>query len=299
MIRVRARRRKTEAEKVARFSKLSLAVLALVLLVAFLLIAPAYFYWFGGISAGKIYDVDVEERYMQDGAPEPIDGKIVKPIVYADPPRLKDLNSSERKKRFIETILPSILIVKHRREQERALAIAISAKFHPTRAERRFMSELYESYRARNLDDLLLKMQTHPASLAIAQAALESAWGTSRVFLETNNLFGVWSFNADEPRYLAAIRKRGQKVFVRRYLSAYDSIEDYFMVLAIGRAFEGFRQARASVADPSELAGLLEAYSEQRKEYVEKLRYVIKSNNLIRFDDYALDKSYLYLKAAL
>ncbi|MDR2152357.1 MAG: glucosaminidase domain-containing protein [Helicobacteraceae bacterium] len=299
MTRIKSRAQKSKAKNVERFSKLTLAILALAPIAAFLLIAPAYLYWFGGISARKIYEIAIEERYIQEGAPAQIASKFVKPIVYLDAPQLKDLNSSERKKRFIETILPSILIVKHKRDQERLLAIAISNKFHPTRAERRFMSDLYETYRAKDLDELLLRMQTHPPSLAIAQAALESAWGTSNVFMETNNLFGVWSFDADEPRYLATIRKRGQKIYVRRYESMYASIEDYFMVVAIGKAFAEFRVARASNVDPNQLATLLEMYSEQRQEYVQKLQYVIKSNDLTRFDDYAIDKSYLFLKAAL
>ncbi|MDR2639189.1 MAG: glucosaminidase domain-containing protein [Helicobacteraceae bacterium] len=291
---------KTATKNVVRFSKLSKAILALVAIAVFLLIAPAYLYWFGDIASLKTYEVAIEERYFAaGGAPEPIESKSVKPIIYMNAPSLKDLNSSERKKRFIETILPSILIVKHRREQERELAIAIMNKSYPTRSERLFMRNLYETYRAKTAEELLLKLQTHPNSVAIAQAALESAWGTSNVFLETNNLFGVWSFSENEPRYLAVVRKKGVKVYVRRYQSMYESIEDYFRVVAIGRAFEEFRARRAEGMEPLELAALLEMYSEQRKEYVQKLRYVIKSNDLTRFDDYSLEKAYLFLKAAL
>jgi Bax protein len=294
-------RKKSNATKsVRRFSKLSLVILALVAIALFLLIAPAYIYWFGDITSLKTYEAAIEERYFEpNGFPEPIESKLVKPIVYMNQPQLKELSSAERKKRFIETILPSILIVKHRREQERLLALAIMDKLYPTRAERLFMRDLYETYRAKSPDDLLLKMQTHPNSVAIAQAALESAWGTSRVFSQTNNLFGVWSFNANEPRYLAAVRKKGVKVFVKSYGGMYESVEDYFMVLAVGRSFEEFRKKRAEGVEPTKLVALLELYSEQRKEYVEKLRYVIRSNNLTRFDDYSLDKAYLFLKAAL
>ncbi|MDR1451850.1 MAG: glucosaminidase domain-containing protein [Helicobacteraceae bacterium] len=300
MARTESRAARTKAASVDRVSKLSRAVLALVAIAVILQIAPAYIYWFGDISSLKIYEAATEKRYIdQGGAPEPIESKIVKPIAYLNAPQLKDLNSSERKKRFIETILPSILIVKHKREQERLLAIAIAGKFYPTRLERRFMRDLFEGYRVKNIDDLSLKMLTHPNSVAIAQAALESAWGTSNVFLETNNMFGVWSFNINEPRHMIVVRGNKRQIFFRRYDSIYSSIEDYFKVVAIGKAFEGFRKARAESNDSINLVGFLEAYSVQRKEYVRKLRYVIESNDLTRFDDYSLDKESLFLKAAL
>jgi Bax protein len=281
-------------------TRLSRIVLTFVAIALLLLAAPAYLYWFSDVSALKIRDIAIQEAAIDAfGAPKPIDGKQVEPIVYLNAPLLADLNSSERKKRFIETILPSILIVKHRREQDRLLAIAISQKFYPTRLERRFMRELRESYRAKDFDDLLLKLQTHPNSVVIAQAALESAWGTSNVFLQTNNLFGVWSFREDEPRYHAVTRRGGKKIFVRTYESIYASIDDYFRVVAIGKAFENFRKTRLDTNDSIALVALLELYSEQRGEYVDKLRYVIESNDLTRFDDYSIDEAYIFTKAAL
>jgi Bax protein len=290
----------SKQRRINHASKLSVIVLALVAIASAFLIAPAYLYWFSDLVAPRKNVLLIEERKVASPSDlERFNEKLVKPVVYLNAPKLADLNSSERKDRFIEIILPSILIVKHRRAQERALAIVISQKFYPNRAERRFMSGLLEAYRAKDLDDLLLKLQTHPNSVAIAQAALESAWGVSNVFAETNNLFGVWSFKTDEPRYLAVTRRNGRKVFVRRYKSIYDSIEDYFLVLAIGVAFEDFRETRSSPADPVVLVGYLERYSEQRDEYVKKLRRLIETNNLTRFDDYALDPQYIVEKAAL
>ena len=66
-------------------------------------------------------------------------------------------------------------------------------------------------YAVETNQDLLIAIKPHPQSIAIAQAAIESAWGTSRIFTEANNIFGIRPFKQDEPR-IAANSKRGDKV---------------------------------------------------------------------------------------
>jgi Bax protein len=72
------------------------------------------------------------------------------------------------------------------------------------------IKKLKTKYKVKTDKELLRALKPHPKSIAIAQAAMESAWITSRFFREANNLFGVWSFNKNEPR-IAAQQKRGDR----------------------------------------------------------------------------------------
>jgi len=75
-----------------------------------------------------------------------------------------------------------------------------------------------KKYKATNHQDLLQRIKPHPKSVALAQAAMESGWATSRFTKVANNLFGVWSFNKNEPR-VPASQKRGNKtVYVKKEL---------------------------------------------------------------------------------
>ena len=89
-----------------------------------------------------------------------------------------------------------------------------------------------------------MALKPHPKSIALAQAAMESSWATSRFFTEANNVFGVWSFNESEPR-IAAGKKRGNKtIWVKKYHSIKASMQDYYRTLARGVAFSEFRKLK-------------------------------------------------------
>ena len=144
-------------------------------------------------------------------------------------------------------------------------------------------AKLQQQYRATNNDELLMALKPHPQSIAIAQAALESSWATSRFFREANNVFGVWSFSADEPR-IAAGKKRGDKtIWIKKYSSVEDSVRDYYRTLARGGAFKEFRQLKMETNDPFKLVKKLDRYSELGAKYGEELTAIIKFN---KFDDY-------------
>lgn len=144
-------------------------------------------------------------------------------------------------------------------------------------------AKLQQQYRATNNDELLMALKPHPQSIAIAQAALESSWATSRFFREAKNVFGVWSFNADEPR-IAAGKKRGNKtIWIKKYSSVEDSVRDYYRTLARGGAFKEFRQLKMETNDPFKLVKKLDRYSELGAKYGEELTAIIKFN---KFDDY-------------
>lgn len=140
-----------------------------------------------------------------------------------------------------------------------------------------------KKYGAKDYKDLLRKVKPHPKSIAIAQAAIESGWGTSRFTKVANNLFGVWSFSKSEPR-VSALKKRGDKtIYVKKYDTLADSIRDYYFLLSTSSAYREFRKLKMKSDNPYELAKKLEMYSEKRSKYSKKLIQVIKYNKLHRY----------------
>ena len=146
------------------------------------------------------------------------------------------------------------------------------------------IKRLKKKYKATTNNDLLKAMKPHPKSIALAQAAMESAWGTSRFFVQANNIFGVWSFNKNEPR-IAAGEKRGKKtIWVKKYSSVKDAINDYYLVLARGRAFGEFRNLKIKSSDPYKLVEKLDSYSERGAEYGKELASMIRYNKFYKVD---------------
>ena len=113
---------------------------------------------------------------------------------------------------------------------------------------------------------------------------MESAWGTSRFFREANNVFGVWSFDPNEPR-IAAGKKRGDKtIWVKRYKNVTASVLDYYRVIAKGNAFTAFRTLRLNSNDPFILLTKLDRYSERGDAYGKELAAMIRFNKFTNYD---------------
>jgi Bax protein len=138
-------------------------------------------------------------------------------------------------------------------------------------------------YKATTNSELLMALKPHPRSIAVAQSAMESSWATSRFFREANNIFGVWSFDENEPR-IAALQKRGDKtIWVKKYSTVEEAVYDYYRTLARSSAFAEFRQTKMVTNDPFVLVTKLDRYSEKGSLYGEELTAIIKFN---KFDNY-------------
>lgn len=129
-----------------------------------------------------------------------------------------------------------------------------------------------------------------PPSLILAQAANESAWGTSRFAVEGNNFFGQWCFKKG-CGLTPADRNTGASHEVRKFDSALDSVKSYIHNLNTSSSYKALRQLRKTALQqnkqPSGImlaAGLLK-YSERGEEYVKEIRSMISYNNLQDFDD--------------
>lgn len=135
-----------------------------------------------------------------------------------------------------------------------------------------------------------------PPSLALAQAAKESGWGTSRFARNGNALFGQWTWDEDqgmEPKD----RPEGTDHLVREFDTLLDSVEAYMLNLNRHRAYRELRSLRAGMRKRGEpidgisLAGGLESYSELGMEYVERIRSMIDLNQLLALDNAELASS--------
>lgn len=218
--------------------------------------------------------------------------RLVRPLLYTNLSGFDKLPNRKAKAKFISAILPSILVAKYEIEQRRKRVVELKNKIPWDRVDSAFYDEMKNRYRAKDPDDLLMRIGTLPTSIVLAQAAVESGWGTSRFFLKANNLFGVWSFNVKDFRIPANKKRKNKLVYLRAYLNPSESIIHYFEILARSRSYRGLRENWQQTIDPFELLPHLKNFSEQRTLYTNRLKKVILRNNLMQFDRYEIDPRY-------
>ena len=137
--------------------------------------------------------------------------------------------------------------------------------------------------------ELLIRVDELPAAMVLAQAAMESAWGTSRFARLANNYFGQWCFSAG-CGLVPEKRANGARHEVRRFASAAASVAAYFHNINTHSAYADVRSLRAlrrRAGQPLEGAVLvagLERYSGRGTAYIEELREIIRTNNLMRYE---------------
>ena len=215
----------------------------------------------------------------------------VNAYVYTKAIDLSKLDVQNKKQAFINLMLPSILIAKHHLEHDRVKVLALENKTEPlSDEEEQYLANLKKDYKCHTSKELLLRLKTHPTSIVLAQAAIESGWGTSRFYKEANNVFGVWSYSENEPRIKAIKYREGVPVYVKKYDALPKSIVSYFKTIARG-PYSEFRAMREKISDVSVLISYLEVYSELRDEYVKRLGQLIQYNNFEKYDSYRLKMS--------
>ena len=216
----------------------------------------------------------------------------VNAYVYTKAIDLTGLDVQNKKQAFINLMLPSILIAKYQLEQDRVKVIALQKKTEPlSNEEEQYLFNLKRDYKCHTSKELLSRLKTHPTSIVLAQAAIESGWGTSRFYKEANNIFGVWSYSENESRIKAMEDREGQSVYVKKYDAFPKSIVSYFKIIARG-PYSEFRAAREKISEVSVLISYLEVYSELREEYVKRLGQLIQYNKFEKYDSYRLKMSY-------
>jgi Bax protein len=212
----------------------------------------------------------------------------VEPINYTNTISLKKLQVSEKKQKFFHMILPAILISKAnlKIKRERVLYLSNMPIEHMDEDDIDFLETLYKKYKTRSNKKLANRLKTHPVSIILAQAAIESAWGESRFFKKGNNIFGMWSFSRHEPRIKALGNRNGKAIYVKKYANISEAIDDYFVVIGRG-AYKSFRKQRNITNNPLVLVNYLVNYCELDN-YPSKLRKFIVYNKLRKFDKFEL-----------
>jgi Bax protein len=226
-----------------------------------------------------------------------IEDSIVRPLLYSRIRGIDTLPINLKKDKFIAAILPAILVAKHRIGKKRNRLTNLLKKPNWNEQDSTFFLSLSEAYKTNNGEVLLNRMRVHPNSIIIAQAIIESGWGSSRVFREANNMFGIWSYSANEPRIAAKFKRESETIYLRKYGDFSESIEDYFKTVGRTNAYREFRRARVDTTDPYKLIKYLTRYSERGEEYVIQLSSMIRFNELTQYDNYVLDPSYFQMVA--
>ena len=222
--------------------------------------------------------------------------KKVKPIrLSLLPNEIKQIESSKKRKNlFIQIILPLILEENNLILLDRKKLFSILNKNKNSKKEINWLNRKFKQYGVLNKDipTLKVRMDIVPVSLAIAQAAKETGWGTSRFALEGNALFGQWTWSGDGIKPAGAESDTKHKVMKFRVLKA--SVRAYQRNLNTHSSYKNFRQLRAQLRDDSEsldsllLADQLDNYAETGKEYTKILKQIINQNSLKDFDDVKL-----------
>ena len=233
--------------------------------------------------------------------------KLVKPIVLSLlPEEMKMIESSTKKKNlFIKIVLPLILEENNRIKLDRKKLFTVLNKNKNTNLEKKWLNLKFKQYGVVNKDlsTLKIRMDEIPVSLAIAQAAKETGWGTSRFALEGNALFGQWTWSGEGIKPAGADNDSNHKVMKFKILKS--SVRAYQRNLNTHSSYKDFRFARAELRDNKMkldsliLANYLDKYAETGKEYVKILKKIIKQNNLTELDDVKLLPSSKKLKSLI
>lgn len=222
----------------------------------------------------------------------PVQDTLVRPVLYSQTVSLKSLPVQDKIKKFVDLMLPAILVAKYNLEKKRQFVVELMQKDSITLTDSLKLNKLLVDFKSESLRELEQKLHTHPISIVLAQAALESGWGTSHLFLNANNIFGVCSFNSSEPR--VKYEQDGKTIYYREYTDLSLAVEDYFKTIARSRAYREFRKHREQNDDPFQLIPYLHRYSELGSTYTNRLSFMIRKYELDRFDKYQIDPRYLW-----
>ncbi|HEY5672642.1 MAG TPA: glucosaminidase domain-containing protein [Malonomonas sp.] len=259
------------------------------------------------LDIGNLSDLEAEFKrygYQLDSLEQGVPAIILQSL----PSDLPDESSSKKRKNiFFKSILPMILLANDEIRHERKQVIELKRKIDKGQPldlqQRRELEIVAERYKVniaevspQNIAELLIRVDIIPRDLVLAQAANESAWGTSRFSQLANNLFGEWTFIPGSG-IVPEDRPEGATYEIRRFDNIYDSIRAYLLNLNSHSAYEELRQLRAAARFAGEplngfqLAEGLLRYSIRGEDYVKDLQNLIRKNRLTRFANATLRTS--------
>jgi len=218
--------------------------------------------------------------------------KLVKPIYFTQFPKdLDELQNTQLKKEtFIKIVLPLIVVENERILDDRKKLIILSEKKFTTDPEKQWIRQKLLEYKVKKGDikELLVRMDIIPVSIALAQAAKESGWGTSRFALEGNAIFGQWTWSGQGIAPLDRESNKSHKILKFPILRA--SVKAYKNNLNTHNSYSKFRSKRLSLREKNkkisglELTETLNNYAQTGAEYTKILNQIIKQNRLTDFE---------------
>lgn len=222
------------------------------------------------------------------------------------PENLPDIRDAKRRKQqFVSTMLPIILRANELIVADRGRLLEIRERIETEGAagkrQRNWLEGLARKHRVKlaspatveQIDTLLFRVDVIPPSLALAQAAMESGWGTSYFAQQGNALFGEWTWNEEEG-ILPRQRDEGKTHRIKSFEYLLDSVRSYMVNLNRHKSYRELRERRAELRDHdlvltgTALAPSLIDYSERGKDYVNDILSIIEYNDLDGLDSASL-----------
>lgn len=218
-------------------------------------------------------------------------------IAFAPLPDFKSVKDiQQRKQRFFDYLLPMVIEANKAISAERKQILKLAEKDDLTDAEILWLEKKSKKYDIsldlipeQQINALLRRVDIIPPSLVLAQAANESAWGTSRFARKGNNLFGQWCFSKGcgiVPKH----RDKNSIHEVQKFASVYDSVNSYMLNINRHAAYTDVRRIRRDLRknnatlSGSKMANGLINYSERREAYVKEIKNMIQFNQLQALD---------------
>jgi Bax protein len=225
--------------------------------------------------------------------------KLVKPIYFTQFPRdLDELQNTRLKKEtFIKIVLPLIVAENERILADRKKLKRVYKKKNTTDLEKQWLRQKLLEYKVKkgNMEELLKRVDIIPTSIALAQAAKESGWGTSRFALEGNAIFGQWTWSGQGIAPLNRESNKNHKILKFPILRA--SVKAYQNNLNTHKSYIKFREKRSGMRDKKkDISGLdltdtLGNYAQTGAEYIKILNQIIRQNRLTDFEPVRLVNS--------
>ena len=225
--------------------------------------------------------------------------KRVKPIYFTQFP--KDLDEIKdvqlKKETFIKIVLPLVVAENDKILNDRIKLKKITSKKMTTDKEKSWLRQKLREYKVKNSDmeELKKRMDIIPVSIALAQAAKESGWGTSRFALEGNAIFGQWTWTGQGIEPLNKGKNQAHKILRFPILRA--SVKAYKNNLNTHKVYSSFREKRSKLRKRNrkikgtDLTDTLDKYAQTGKEYTKILEQIIKQNDLSDFETVQLTNS--------
>ncbi|MGC6411988.1 MAG: glucosaminidase domain-containing protein [Candidatus Puniceispirillaceae bacterium] len=213
------------------------------------------------------------------------------------PAGLDALPVPQKKELFVRLLLPLILsandeIIQHQLRLEKSLSSG--ADRQSSYLANHYGMKEFDPDNAVDIAELRKRIQPIPVSLAMAQAAIESGWGSSRFALQGNALFGQWAWKASAG--LKPLEGSNSKAVVRSFPDLMSSVRAYMKNLNSHRAYSDLRDMRAEILSEGrqptgiELAIHLDNYAEIGQAYVQKLQTIISSNRFYYLEQVVLSR---------